>query len=582
MNTSAAADLITNSGFTNILEENTLNESDTYSFTVEAIDPNTPLVATIAWTDPAGPNQSLTLADDPTPRLVNDLDLKIIAPDGFTAFLPWTLSPLTPDAPALKTDNVVDNVEKVEVENAVGQYIIEVSHKGSLQDLLQNYTLVVSGIAESEFALTTDEAFKSFCSNSVATFDIDVNSIASFSETVSLSKSGLPSTFNVSFSASTIAGEGSSVISIDNLASQPVGDYPFTITASTATESFDFQFSLNAREVVPLSDINILSPAPGSTELTGLSPIVEWESNPDALSYEFEVSTTANFDDIILSESTELNEISIPELNENQTYYFRVRPSNDCFVGNFTAASFTTKSLMCEPILIATDTPVIIENDITSVVQSQISVAGLFTVYPIEDINVSLDITHTWLSDLVITLTSPSGTEMTLLDQVCGSSDDLSVVFDDKGSAQNCSNSIPTLSGINVPEDKLSVFNGESPDGIWTLTVEDVFGEDGGTIDNFGIEFCYEETLSVASNEIAGFSIYPNPSNGRVDLNFGQPAVKNSEIKVFDLNGRVLETFNIQEGNIRETIELNNLQSGIYLIQLNALNSSATKKLIIK
>lgn len=40
---------------------------------------------------------------------------------------------------------MVDNVEKVEVDNAIGTYTIQVSHKGNLLNGSQNYSLIVSG-----------------------------------------------------------------------------------------------------------------------------------------------------------------------------------------------------------------------------------------------------------------------------------------------------------------------------------------------------------------------------------------------------------------------------------------------------
>lgn len=103
-----------------------------------------PLVATLAWTDPAGAesfggSQSV---------LVNDLDIKITK--NTTTYYPWKLNGEFEAASATGT-NSVDNIEKVEIPNATGTYTVTISHKkatlknpgGTPQ---QAYSLIMSGI----------------------------------------------------------------------------------------------------------------------------------------------------------------------------------------------------------------------------------------------------------------------------------------------------------------------------------------------------------------------------------------------------------------------------------------------------
>ena len=77
------------------------------------------------WPDPS----ALLLGNDAftKPALVNDLDLKVIGPDGATA-LPYVLNKDQVNANATRGVNVVDNVEMVEIPNAApGVYRIVVS-----------------------------------------------------------------------------------------------------------------------------------------------------------------------------------------------------------------------------------------------------------------------------------------------------------------------------------------------------------------------------------------------------------------------------------------------------------------------
>lgn len=90
-----------------------------------------PLIVGTAWNDPAGAPPAVSL--DPTNRmLVNDLDLRVIAPNGTTNF-PWVLNPVSPTNAAATGDNIRDNVEQVVIANPAtnGIYTVRLTHKGT-------------------------------------------------------------------------------------------------------------------------------------------------------------------------------------------------------------------------------------------------------------------------------------------------------------------------------------------------------------------------------------------------------------------------------------------------------------------
>lgn len=111
--------------------------------------------ATLVWIDPAYQNDDFSL-NNRTPNLVNDLDLKLIAPDATTT-LPWTLDPETPAAAATRGDNILDNVERIDFYDAeeTTEYLLQISHKGTLA-AEQSYALVVSNAVEQNMG-TQDE-----------------------------------------------------------------------------------------------------------------------------------------------------------------------------------------------------------------------------------------------------------------------------------------------------------------------------------------------------------------------------------------------------------------------------------------
>jgi len=118
-----------------------VNTMQTYTF---VWDGNNPIRATLCWTDP--PAEAATGLDNPSPRLINDLDLRIIDPNGSVHY-PFVLNPASPADTATTGDNTLDNVEQVLIysPNAPGSYAAQVSYKGTLTDNEQHYSLILSG-----------------------------------------------------------------------------------------------------------------------------------------------------------------------------------------------------------------------------------------------------------------------------------------------------------------------------------------------------------------------------------------------------------------------------------------------------
>ncbi|WP_161634391.1 S8 family serine peptidase [Aquimarina pacifica] len=139
LNAKSAAETITTNNSESLVEELVLTNGQSFSFTVDS-DGINPLLASISWTDPAGAVNTET--NSSTPALVNDLDITVS--NGTTTYKPYKLTSLT----TIETgDNAVDPFERVDIANASGTYTITVTHKGSLFNELQNYSLVVTGLS---------------------------------------------------------------------------------------------------------------------------------------------------------------------------------------------------------------------------------------------------------------------------------------------------------------------------------------------------------------------------------------------------------------------------------------------------
>nr|WP_317631181.1 S8 family serine peptidase [uncultured Flavobacterium sp.] len=102
---------------------------------------NEPLKVSISWTDPSGNADNTTSVDDSTPKLRNDLDIRLT--QNGTTYSPWYLNKDFNDLRTLKGDNNVDPFERIDIDNPSGVYQLTISNKGSIN--VQNFSLIITG-----------------------------------------------------------------------------------------------------------------------------------------------------------------------------------------------------------------------------------------------------------------------------------------------------------------------------------------------------------------------------------------------------------------------------------------------------
>lgn len=95
-------------------------------------------------------------------------------------------------------------------------------------------------------------------------------------------------------------------------------------------------------------------------------------------------------------------------------------------------------------------------------------------------------------------------------------------------------------------------------------------------------EFEIEAQLSVEENFLSNLNIYPNPNNGEFSIEFDSFANDALVLNVYDIRGRIVYTKTLaNEGRVAENIRLNNVQSGLYMVQISNGSNKTTKKLIV-
>lgn len=133
--------------------------------------------------------------------------------------------------------------------------------------------------------------------------------------------------------------------------------------------------------------------------------------------------------------------------------------------------------------------PLAIPDNTPAGASSTATVAGV--PGPLTSVQVNVNVTHTWVGDLIFTLTSADGTVITLLDRPgvpasgAGCSDDNVMVTFADGQANpedTCAGSGTWPVTLAAPVTALSTLNGEDANGTWTLTISDNAGADTGTL----------------------------------------------------------------------------------------------------
>ena len=576
LNAKRAAETLTNNGLTSWVSEEKLNNHQSYTMTVNS-NGTTPLMASITWTDLPGPiYNGANGANDSTPVLVNDLDIRITR--NGTTYFPWRL--VGPTTPAVRTsDNNVDNVELIKIDTpTAGEYVITVTHKGNLQTGSQRFSLVVTGIT-SAFSLNSNSTDATVCStqNAVFTFNYAQNG----GGTTSFSAVDLPTGATATFSPSSLSANGLVTMTISGLSNVAPGDYFVGIRGFNGTET-EIRYKTLRVYSATFQPIVINTPTDGQNGLSTTN--LTWAAQANAINYHVQVSQFSNFSSLVAEEFVSTNSFSLTGLSQATRYFWRVIPMNNCgslAISSAQAYDFTTGNLFCDVNFSATDFS---NATIATVANSEafvpVTVSG---GYSIGDLNVNVAITHTWVQDLTITLEGPAslGSPVIVLQQeACAGEDNINCTYDDSGTVPTCVGN-PAISGNIAPVGSLSTLNNLIADGVWILRVNDPYNEDGGAITNFNINICRVQAsmLDVTDNPLLNIKVYPNPTSGLINIVLPS-LMEKTFIRVYDLQGRMV--YSQETNQVENAIGLEGIQDGVYLIQIDNTAGSITKKIVLK
>ena len=205
------------------------------------------------------------------------------------------------------------------------------------------------------------------------------------------------------------------------------------------------------------------------------------------------------------------------------------------------------------------------------------------------DVNVNLDITHTWDSDLDIYLIGPNGYQVELSTDNGGSGNNYTnTTFDDEAS-QSITQGSPPFTGSFRPEQPLSNLDNIPVAGNWILKIYDDGYGDIGTLNNWCLTIQHSVISSVKGtnnfpDDYALYQNYPNPFNPKTKIRFDLPKTSEVKLTVFDVLGREVTTLIdgvLELGSHEIVLDGSTLTSGVYFYEITAGNFREIKKMVL-
>lgn len=457
-------------------------------------------------------------------------------------------------------------------------------------------------IQERPFALPFTLPEKIVCGQAFVRFNFSLQQYDGASGPVSLSVSGLPTGVTASLNPAVLTASESSGTLVLDTDGTSTGTYSFTLVGIRGATVIQQSFTTKLYAATIPSPILQFPSDSAVNQPTNLQ--LSWAENNEASQYRFQLSTSADFSSFVANVLVNTNSYNISQLTAESSYYWRVSTLNECGESNFsTAFQFETDTTSC-----ATFTSIDVPRNIQD---STATTPGLTEVnilvpddLPILDIDVKVEIAHTYDGDLTLSLIHPDGREIILVQNQGGSGNNFdNTIFDAEATTPIQSGS-PPFSGTYLPQGDLASLYNSSAQGNWRFKVVDNATQDTGIIESVELILCLSGQLQpnddndLYPNNVDNCPLVTNPDqsdtdgDGEGDLcdidaqrNFS--IFKTDETCVSQNNGSIsinaIAQFSYQV-NLRgpnglnqdfimtnQGLVINNLQSGDYLLRFRSI-----------
>ena len=115
-------------------------------------------------------------------------------------------------------------------------------------------------------------------------------------------------------------------------------------------------------------------------------------------------------------------------------------------------------------------------------------------------------------------------------------------------------------------------------DGTYTITL--TAEDESGNISTCTFELNVEPKIGVDENNLeSGLSLYPNPAENIVNL-VNKTNIALDRMVIFDINGKKVNQIDLRSMQGEKSVDVSNLASGVYMIQIIGENASTIKRMI--
>ncbi|MEQ8843817.1 MAG: S8 family serine peptidase [Phycisphaerales bacterium] len=171
----------------------------------------------------------------------------------------------------------------------------------------------------------------------------------------------------------------------------------------------------------------------------------------------------------------------------------------------------------------------------------------------VRDVDVTLNINHSFISDLSVSLIGPAGQQVQLFNGIGSSADDMTnATFDDDASRSIVSATAADapFTGDWRPQDSLDVFNDASAAGVWQLVIRDTKGNDIGSLLGWSLDFVLENDIfgPFELNDTLTTARQIEPAQGVVSLDafLGDGGFGALDVDLYQFEAAAGSTFNIE------------------------------------
>jgi subtilisin family serine protease len=318
---------------------------ETWLREVVPVSAGQPMKIMLVWTDAPGPGLG-----GATPAWNNDLDLVVQAGGGTYLGNVFGANGWSATGGARDFKN---NAEGVFLPSPSGTITVRVQATnlnsdgvpGAGDGIDQDFALVCVNCAFAPgFDLDPRPVTRDVCAPESASYTIGVEQHSGYSNPVTLAIGGVPAGASAGFSVNPVAPGGSSLLTIDP-GSTVDGNYTLTLDGDASGLHRSDPLYLRVRRTLPAAAA-LGQPTSGATNVSS-QPVLSWTAVPWAAGYVVQVSTNASFQSVFYTAHTTTTSHKVGQLlAENTTYHWRVRATNACGFGAFSATwSFTTRNV---------------------------------------------------------------------------------------------------------------------------------------------------------------------------------------------------------------------------------------------